>query len=255
MNFTSEDLSFLLETCYQAGNAIMEVYQAHPSMDEVDYKSDHSPLTRADKAAHDIIFTRLSMKYPEIPVVSEEGEIPTFETRKNWSHFWLVDPLDGTKEFIKRNGQFTVNIAYLENNLPVFGFIFAPARGEMFYSFDGKAYFSLNNSSPSEIKVSSRTSDWVAVGSSSHASEEDQQKLKSFPIVKSIPMGSSLKFCWVAKGEADIYFRSGPTMEWDTAAGHAIVLAAGGLVQNLTYNKPNLTNGAFLCLGNAVYLE
>lgn len=255
MNFTSEDLSFLLETCYQAGKAIMEVYQEHPSLDQIDYKLDHSPLTRADKAAHEIIFSRLSKKYPDISVVSEEGEIPAYEIRKEWKQFWLVDPLDGTKEFIKRNGQFTVNIAYLENNLPVFGFIFAPARSEMFYSFDGKAYYSVNQSTPVEIKVSGKSSDWVAVGSSSHASEEDQQKLKSFPIVKNIPMGSSLKFCWVAKGEADIYFRSGPTMEWDTAAGHAIVVAAGGIVKNLTYNKPDLTNGSFLCLGNEVYLN
>ncbi|NOZ60609.1 MAG: 3'(2'),5'-bisphosphate nucleotidase CysQ [Calditrichaeota bacterium] len=234
----------------EAGNAIMEVYQSGDF--NVEIKDDNSPLTRADSASHEIIKARLQEKYPEIPLMSEEGkEIPD-EQRKNWEIFWLVDPLDGTKEFIKRNGEFTVNIALIRNNYPVLGVIFAPVLNTLYFGEAGKGcYKQLLGEKASPIHVADGSADGViAVKSRSHSSEDEEKVLRQWNIVDTINKGSSLKFCMVAEGKAHIYYRHGPTWEWDTGAGQAIVEAAGGTVtangERLRYNKQIIKNGSFL---------
>ncbi len=259
MYSSPEITSTLIDVCHKAGEKIMEIY--HSSEWNVEEKDDHSPLTKADKEAHLIIMKGLSELPVQFPIISEEGKNIPFEERKDWNTFWLVDPLDGTKEFIKRNGQFTVNIALIENNVPVLGFIFAPATGEMFYGIKGMGAFKISAEGvKTEIKVSNRTSKLVAVGSSSHASEEDAALLAKYDIAETIKSGSSLKFCKVAEGLADIYLRTGPTMEWDTAAGQCIAECAGAIMTKLDespfiYNKENLLNGGFICLKNNPFVN
>jgi len=231
----------------------MEVY-SDPESFNVEYKEDHSPLTRADKLANEVIIEGLTALPLQFPIISEEGKDIPYEQRKNWPIFWLVDPLDGTKEFIKRNGQFTVNIALVENNVPVLGFIYAPVTDELFYGIKGVGSFKIcEDGSESKLSVSSRKSNMIAVGSSSHANEEEAEHLAKFPIVETIKWGSSLKFCKVAEGIADIYLRTGPTMEWDTAAGQCILESAGAKMTKLDgspflYNKQSLLNEGFVCL-------
>jgi 3'(2'), 5'-bisphosphate nucleotidase len=238
-----------------AGNAIMKIYNDPSKSQVVDYKSDNSPLTLADQASHNVIMEGLKSLYPDIPIISEEGENLTYDIRKEYTKYWLVDPLDGTKEFINRNGQFTVNIALIDAQRAVAGFIYAPDLNEFYYGIEGEGAFKIDTSGISQIKVNDSSSDRIAVRSKSHASEEEEIVLKKYNVSDSISVGSSLKFCMVAEGKADVYYRFGPTMEWDTAAGQAILNAAGGKVlkgvgpEEFTYNKENLLNGSFLCLG------
>ena len=254
MNINDNDLTQIV---IRAGNEILRIYNDDSLSREVDYKSDNSPLTLADKASNDIIVKSLEALFPDIPILSEEEKNIEFSARKKWTRFWLVDPLDGTKEFIKRNGEFTVNIALIENNYPVFGIIYAPVLNNLYIGDrkDGMAFMKGNGSDEVELKVNRKTSQRVAVGSRSHSSEEEVELLKKYDVVETISIGSSLKFCMVAEGKADIYYRHGPTMEWDTAAGQAIVEAAGGTVINMktghrfSYNKENLLNGSFLVRG------
>lgn len=233
----------------EAGNAIMEIYAKDASEQGIEHKEDHSPLTLADKAANQVIVKNLQKHFANIPIISEEEKNIDFEHRKNWERFWLVDPLDGTKEFIKRNGEFTVNIALVERGLPVLGVIYAPVLGALYYGDKNKGAFKAMEGVTKNINVSHHSEPKIAVGSRSHQSLQDQEALSRLGIKEMVSMGSSLKFCLVAEGKADIYIRTQPTMEWDTAAGHAIVLAAGGNVNGLTYNKPDLLNGGFECLG------
>lgn len=248
-----EITSLLISICRKAGERIMEIYNDTSSWN-VEVKDDKSPLTKADKEANKIIVEGLEKLHIRFPIISEEGRNISFEERKDWNPFWLVDPLDGTKEFIKRNGQFTVNIALVENKETVLGFIYAPATGEMYYGIKGEGAFKiLADGTKTEIKVSNRTSNLIAVGSSSHASEEEAAYLAKYDIVETIKSGSSLKFCKVAEGLADIYLRTGPTMEWDTAAGQCIAECAGAVMTKLdgspfTYNKENLLNSGFVCV-------
>ena len=211
-------------------------------------KSDGSPLTMADKASHETIQKELTRAYPNIPLLSEEGEGVDYDERKRWECFWLVDPLDGTKEFISRNGEFTVNIAFIEENRPVAGVICAPALNRVYYGTENMGAFKkLGDASPESIRARRNGANSpIAVRSRSHASEEENAFFRQYNASRSIPMGSSLKFCVVAEGEAHFYFRHGPTMEWDTAAGHAIAESAGAVVSNLGYNKKALKNGSFL---------
>ena len=231
----------------------MEIYN-DPSSWNVEAKDDKSPLTKADKEAHLIIEKSLSELPIKFPIISEEGKDIPYKTRKGWKTFWLVDPLDGTKEFIKRNGQFTVNIALIEQHVPVLGFIYAPATGELFYGIKEEGAFMITPEGVTwKIVVSNRTSNLIAVGSSSHASEADAALLAKYDIAETIKSGSSLKFCKVAEGAADIYLRTGPTMEWDTAAGQCIVEEAGAKMTGLDgspflYNKAILLNAGFLCV-------
>lgn len=265
-----------------AGKEIMAIYNSADF--EIELKDDDSPLTKADKASNQIIFKGLQELFPEIPILSEEGKSISYEERKEWGKFWLVDPLDGTKEFIKKNGEFTVNIALIENERPTMGVIYAPAflnrmndsltetdsnnlesAGED--NFEGTIYFgdkqngafksictNTNRDISDKVEIvtkrinvlSNSSQNVVAVKSRSHSSDEEQKILNEFGVTDLISVGSSLKFCMVAEGKAHIYYRHGPTNEWDVGAGHAIVEAAGGTVEWLKYNKENVLNGSFL---------
>lgn len=251
---TNIDKDSLISIVIKAGEAIMDIYNNPETASIVVHKADDSPLTLADKAAHEVIQKELSELYPDIPIISEEGDNVEYEVRKDYPTFWLVDPLDGTKEFINRNGEFTVNIALIENNLPTKGFIYVPVKGVIYYG-DGKNAFKIEQDEEQQIKVNQSSSNRIAVRSKSHASPEEEDILEKYDAQNSISVGSSLKFCMVAEGKADVYYRHGPTMEWDTAAGQAIVQSAGGSVMKelgpdlFRYNKESLLNTGFLCLG------
>jgi 3'(2'), 5'-bisphosphate nucleotidase len=239
----------------QAGQEIMEVYQLPDFADVTEAKRDQSPLTVADKAAHLVIVQGLTKHFPGIPVWSEEGRTIPYEERRHWEQFWLVDPLDGTKEFLKRNGEFTVNIALIEGTRPVMGVIYVPVTGVLYFGEqNGGAFIEAAGQEPRPIRVSGDTLERVAVGSRSHGSLEEAAVLQQYRVTDHVAIGSSLKFCLIAEGKANFYYRSGPTMEWDTAAGQAIVEAAGGRVTTrngdlLTYNKPSPINSSFICTG------
>ena len=240
------DISTVVEIARKAGAAIMDVYNSGDF--SIKDKSDGSPLTEADRVSHQIITSELIDAYPDIPILSEEGMQIDFETRTSWSSYWLVDPLDGTKEFINRNGEFTVNIALMENNRPVMGVIYAPVLNLMYYGkHDSGAFKIWKNQSPERIVVDRLNADGlVAVKSRSHSSAQEAACFECWNVTNTIAVGSSLKFCMVAEGKAHIYYRHGPTWEWDTAAGHAIAESAGAVVKNLIYNKETLKNGPFL---------
>ena len=249
------DLQKLILLATKAGEEILKVY--HSEDFQVEYKEDRSPLTKADKASNEILSKGLHQLYPQVPIISEEGRDVPLEKRKNWELFWLVDPLDGTKEFIKRNGDFTVNIALIEHGHPVLGVIYAPVWKTLYYAnLEFGAFKQVNGEKPEPIHTNSEKMDnFVLVKSRSHSSSKDLDFMEKYSISDSISRGSSLKFCLVADSSADIYVRSGPTWEWDTAAGHAIVVSAGGKVtvdgRDLTYNKPSLKNdNGFVCVGN-----
>ncbi|NNF66414.1 MAG: 3'(2'),5'-bisphosphate nucleotidase CysQ [Gammaproteobacteria bacterium] len=238
-----------------AGAAIMQVYARDF---DVELKSDDSPLTEADMASHMLIEKALNELTPGIPVLSEESGVPDFNTRKGWDHYWLVDPLDGTKEFIKRNGEFTVNIALIDNNEAALGVVYAPARAlEYFGTSNDGAFRAGDDNVPHAIHVSAgHAGPARVVGSRSHRGSSLDAYLAKLGEFEMLPMGSSLKFCLVADGSADIYPRLGPTNEWDTAAAHAVLAAAGGQVlqpdgQPLRYNtKEPLLNPYFFAIGD-----
>ncbi|MBC8186508.1 3'(2'),5'-bisphosphate nucleotidase CysQ [candidate division KSB1 bacterium] len=234
------------EIAIEAGNAIIDIYNSGKF--GVETKDDDSPLTLADKKSHEIISHGLQKLYPEIPVISEESKNIPYEHRKPWSVFWLVDPLDGTKEFIKRNGEFTVNIALIKDKQPVAGIIYVADSAILYYGEKGKkAYKRLKSADAEPIEADKDgMNGLVAVRSRSHGSEAEEKFYSRFDIKDTIQVGSSLKFCMVAEGKAHLYYRHNPTMEWDTAAGHAIVDSAGGFIKNLEYNKPVLKNSSFI---------
>lgn len=247
------DIQDIINISLKAGEKILDIYENVDFAQTVDFKADDSPLTIADKEANKIIVRELAKLYPEIPIMSEEEKEAPFSERKNWTKFWCVDPLDGTKEFIKKNGQFTVNIALIDNKLPVLGVVYAPVLDTTYYS-DGEKSFMIKEGDKRQLRVNFKSTDRIAVRSASHASDEEDTLLDSYGVTDAISVGSSLKFCMVAEGKADIYYRHGPTMEWDTAAGQAVLEGAGGSVSNLekerfSYNKEILRNNSFLCLG------
>lgn len=249
----SVDIEKLSKIAKDAGAKIMEIYAFNDFSGIVDFKADNSPLTLADKEANKIIEAGLRASHT-FPIISEEGKSVPYELRSGWKEFWLVDPLDGTKEFIKRNGEFTVNIAFLKNNKPVIGVIYAPVLDILYVGIVGKGAYKIESGIKSDIKTNQKKTKLIAIGSRSHASSEDESVLQNYDIVNKTSIGSSLKFCMLAEGKADLYFRSGPTMEWDTAAGQAILEAAGGKMYNqlggeFVYNKKSLLNGGFLCTG------
>ncbi len=238
----------------QAGDAIMEIYQ-DTDIAFVD-KDDRSPLTAADTAAHNIIFSALQELTPDIPILSEESKSITYEERKDWTTFWLVDPLDGTKEFIKKNGEFTVNIALIENCEPTLGIVHAPALNLTYGGLVNQSAWLEDKGKRDDIKVyEKQDSDPLKiVASRSHRSEELESFIKRCGNVQCKSVGSSLKICHVADGSADIYPRIGLTSEWDTAAAHAVLLAAGGSIvksdgHSLEYNKENILNPHFMAMG------
>ena len=237
----------------EAGDAIMQIY----SQDfEVEYKQDSSPLTLADKKANDIIENRLNQLSVNLPILSEEGKEIPYEERKHWEYFWLVDPLDGTKEFVKKNGEFTVNIALIHKDAPVLGVVYAPALGICYWAKQGEGAFKDGQRLPLKTEIQRET--YKIVASRSHMSDETQAFIDNIDTDKDkelISIGSSLKICLVAEGEADIYPRLGPTMEWDTGAAHTIVNESNcklteysqcNIKKQLTYNKVNLLNKWFI---------
>lgn len=257
-------LQSAVKAVLKAGDEIIDVYNSN--IFETEFKADKSPLTIADKRAHSAIVNQLTTC--NIPILSEEGKTIAYEERKKWDTFWLVDPLDGTKEFIKRNGEFTVNIALIEKQQPTMGVIYVPEKHELYIGVVGEGAWLACNTSPQtslqqisgnaqKLPLQASQADTCrVVGSRSHMSNETMafvEKLKhSYNNIEMVSMGSSIKICLVAQGNADIYPRFGPTMEWDTAAGHAIAVAAGKKVTlsdeqtPLTYNKENLLNPWFI---------
>lgn len=256
---SNKDLKSLIEPviqiAYQAGKKIMEVYDRGFDVEE---KSDHTPVTEADMAAHHIIETGLTELTPHLPILSEESKPLSFAERQQWQRYWLTDPLDGTREFIKRNGEFTVNIALIDGNSPVLGVIYAPVVGALYYAAKGQGAFKQESTeSPVEIQVRKHCSDKIIIaGSRSHQTEAFKQFVSRLDNYEIICMGSALKSCLVAEGKADLYARLGPTSEWDTAAAQCIVEEAGGLLtdtsmQALCYNtKDELLNPHFFVFGD-----
>jgi len=226
------------------------------------YKADDSPLTRADMVSHHLILNALQTLEPKLPVLSEESKARPYEERQQWSAFWLVDPIDGTKEFIKRNGEFTVNIALVVNGVPELGVVYAPALHTTYSAAQGVGAFKQTSEMNSiTIRTTEKQESGTAlkvVASRSHAGPETESFLanlkQSVGEVETLSVGSSLKLCLVAEGVAQLYPRFGPTMEWDTAAAQCVVEQAGGAVsdlqgQRLHYNKPNLLNPYFMVSG------
>ncbi len=246
----------------RAGDAILEIYRGFASNRGVDpgvtYKKDDSPLTRADLASHRVIAAALEELTPDIPLLSEEGADIAYDQRRDWQRFWLIDPLDGTKEFIRRNGEFTVNIALIESGTPVLGIVHVPVLARTFSGAAGLGAWCREGDDGGQgapIRAAGTGDDTLQVAASrSHPGPHLAAFLEQLPEHKLKSMGSSLKLCLVGEGRADLYPRLGPTMEWDTAAAHAVVTAAGGRVLDfdgnaLRYNKENLLNPYFIVLG------
>ncbi|MBA3695623.1 MAG: 3'(2'),5'-bisphosphate nucleotidase CysQ [Methylotenera sp.] len=248
-----------------AGEAIMEVYSTDFSVIK---KEDNSPLTQADVAAHNIIVNALKQLTPDIPSISEESEDILPGIRNQWRRYWLIDPLDGTREFVKRNGEFTVNIALIDNHSPVLGVVYAPVKELLYFaSYQSGAYKQLNGHESEKISIKKFDAcKPIIAGSRSHQEQNlfdfiqnIQMKFGVAPEIISI--GSSLKICLVADGTADVYPRLGPTFEWDTAAGHCVLNEAGGNIVNeqglplLYNNKPSLLNPFFFATNGAVQWE
>jgi len=244
-------LKEIIETAQRAGEAILEFYD---DPIEVSHKDDDSPLTKADLAAHHLIVDALKKIDPDTPVISEESGVPEYADRKDWSTFWIVDPLDGTKEFIKKNGEFTVNIALIDGGEPVLGVVYVPDMNTTYYATrEGGAFKQVGDEKPRRIysEASKPGEPLTAVQSRSHGSDAliSQLEKKGLRVTETLPAGSSIKFCLVAEGRADIYPRMGPTMEWDVAAGDCVYrysASQGAHSSPLRYNKPDLKNEGFL---------
>ncbi len=249
------DIKKLIEISQDAGKAIMEIYNRDF---KVEYKDDKSPLTEADLKSHEIIVKWLKVLYPEIPLLSEEGKKMDYNERKDWDMFWLIDPIDGTKEFIKRNGEFTVNIALIKGGESVLGVIYAPALDVLYYASKGEGAYKIDEKwETKKISPVKPTKELLkVVASRSHKWEVMEKYIaeleKEYDNIEYVPSGSSLKLCLVAEGKAHIYPRLAPTMEWDTGAGQAIAEEAGAEVirykdgERVIYNKENLLNPFFI---------
>ncbi len=262
----NEELLKIINISLEAGRAILNIYNGNV---DVAYKDDKSPLTKADITSHKIITNSIKKITPNIPILSEE-EFIDWSIRKKWKKYWLIDPLDGTKEFIKKNGEFTINIALIENNRPVLGVIYTPASNELFFSkknlgsykilankklnkLDNAKKITINNKKTNKVKI---------VGSRSHSNPILEKWVsKNFNNFEILQKGSSLKFCLIAEGFADIYPRFGPTSEWDIAAGHIILEEAGGKLKSIDnkeilYNeKENILNPNFFAHNNIDFIN
>ncbi len=244
----------ILRIARAAGEAILEIYASDFA---VETKADHSPLTAADRAAHELIQRELARLTPDMPIWSEESADLPFAERSQWPRLWLVDPLDGTKEFIKRNGEFTVNIALIDGHRPVLGVVHVPVQQRSYLAADGIGAFIDSDAGRHPIRVQRPAASPVrVVGSRSHRGASLDRYLACLGPHQLVPMGSSLKLCLVASGDADVYPRLGPTSEWDTAAAQAVVECAGGRVVDLDghplqYNtKPDPLNPYFIVYGD-----
>ena len=257
-----KNILIAIKAALLGGEDILDVYE---SKFAVEQKDDKSPLTLADKKANNTIVKFLEQT--ELPVLSEEGKEIPYAERKNWENYWVVDPLDGTKEFVKRNGEFTVNIALMEGEYPIGGVIFVPVKNQLYFGYEGSKVFFVEPAGSTyslesimergvNLPIKQKRKTYNIVGSRSHMSPETEtfieEQKKKHKLIDIVSMGSSLKICLVADGTADVYPRFAPTMEWDTAAGQAIAEAAGKSVINyetgkrLNYNKENLLNSWFL---------
>jgi 3'(2'), 5'-bisphosphate nucleotidase len=266
----SPNLVELCNIAIIAGEKIMAIYN---KPFDVEIKADNSPVTKADIVASDYIVASLKKAYPSIPCITEEASAEDYQARQHWQQLWLIDPIDGTKEFIKKNGEFTVNIALINKNKPAIGVIYAPALDELYFAKSNSGAYKINDSSKINkniksnqnlINISSKlpnitdnNDSLIIAGSRSHPSEKNKQYVEKVAKelnkpIKIIHSGSSLKFCRIAEGIAHLYPRFGRTMEWDTAAGHCILNESSGEVLNietlepLKYNKPNLSNPSFI---------
>jgi 3'(2'), 5'-bisphosphate nucleotidase len=237
----------------EAGDAILQIYN-QPEF-HIENKADSSPLTEADRQANEIICRSLLEKYPDIPIISEENKMESYNIRKEYQMCWMVDPLDGTKEFIHRNGDFTVNIALIREGEPVLGVVYQPVNGDLYYADKETGAFSTKNGITSALKTtpfSIHEKGLKVVASRSHLNEETAEFIQKLSEPALVTRGSSLKFLLLASGEADIYPRLAPTSEWDTAAAQCILMVAGGVVINvedgnpMVYNKPSLLNPSFI---------
>ena len=256
-----------IDAALAAGEKILSIYNDPNSDFQVEKKADNSPLTIADRAAHEVI-CRLLADTP-FPVLSEEGKSKSYEERKSWKELWIVDPLDGTKEFIKRNGEFTVNIAFVQDSIPLMGVIYLPVKHILYFAMEGLGAYKLTDvtsrgdasleeliAKAVRLPIEAEHNKYVIVASRSHSTPETEKFVEEsravHPNVELISSGSSIKICLVAEGVADVYPRFAPTMEWDTAAGHAIARAAGmevyraGMDIPLSYNKEDLLNPWFI---------
>lgn len=247
-------LDAVLAIAQDAGNAILAVYTTEFT---VDTKSDDSPLTQADLAAHRIIVDGLRAIDAAIPILSEEGSDAERADRRSWSRFWLVDPLDGTKEFVNRNGEFTVNIALIEDGVPVLGVVHAPALGTSYLAAQGVGAFREDAGKRQPIRTRTAPETPSFVVSRSHRDDALETLLQKLPTHQAVSTGSSLKFCLVAEGAADLYPRTGPTSEWDTGAGQCVAEVAGARVatlpdmQPMRYNeRDTLLNPGFVVIGD-----
>lgn len=233
-----------------AGDAILAIYRQPFA---VEYKQDESPLTAADQGAHEVIVQALTRLTPDIPVLSEESDAETMQARLGWSRYWLVDPLDGTKEFVSHNGEFTVNIALIEEGRPVWGLVYAPVLDKLWYGGKGMGAWRVADGKREAIQTlpHQEGAPWRVVGSRNHLSQETLDYLAPFGEIELVSMGSSLKFCIIAEGGAELYPRLAPTCEWDTAAAQAVLEGAGGSVTQLdgsalAYSKPDILNPWFV---------
>lgn len=235
-----------------AGEAVMAIYRTDF---DVEYKSDQSPLTAADLASNRIITEGLRRLTPDIPVLSEESEAADWETRRHWRRFWLIDPIDGTRDFTQRTGEFTVNIALIENGEPILGVVTAPALHEAYWGLRGEgAHKRDRGGHVHRIQVAQAKTARRVVASKNHLNDETRAFIDSLGEHQLVQAGSSLKFCRIAEGHADIYPRLGPTCEWDTGAAQAVLMAAGGKVETLEgkplrYGKEDLLNPHFVASG------
>lgn len=248
----------VVEIAAKAGVRIMEVYNASEGI-VYDKKTDNSPLTQADREGNTIICDALEQLSVQFPIISEENKLLSYAERKDYDHFWLVDPLDGTKEFIKRNGEFTVNIALIKGQVPVMSVVLAPAINEMYWAVKGLGAFLIKDGETTQLNANKFTMTDENLGvvcSRSHLNQETQDFIDNLNNPTKVSTGSSLKFLILAKGGAHLYPRIAPTMEWDTAAAQMILEAAGGKVisnetgEPLLYNKENLLNPYFVAYGN-----
>jgi len=237
----------------EASEKVLHIYQ---SDFKVHFKEDETPITAADLAANEIITQGLRRITRDIPIISEEGSETPWEERKHWRRFWLVDPIDGTKDFTQRTGEFTINIAMIEDGEPVMGVVIAPALKEAYWGVKGEGAYKRDRTGKARhIRVAEPRDSLRVVASKNHLNEDTRAFIAKLGPHETVQAGSSLKFCRIAEGHADIYPRLGPTSEWDTAAAHAVLLAAGGKVQTLQgeplkYGKEDVLNPWFIAAGN-----
>ncbi len=239
MQFKNVNIEDLKNIALKAGETIMQIYNKDFS---VDYKDDKSPLTEADLKSNELICSELNRLYDNIPIMSEENKQVSYDIRKDWEYYFCIDPIDGTKEFIKKNGEFTVNIALIYKNTPILGVVYAPALNKLYWA-DGKNSYKNNQRLPLKINENPEEELHI-VASKSHLSSETQEFIDNLDSkeIEQISKGSSLKLCMVAEGVADIYPRLAPTMEWDTAAADAVVRCSGKMTYQYEDNKPMVYN-------------